>query len=399
MLFKYIELRDGRSRLLRVIAGAVCMICLVLPVSDAQAKFTTRAKQAILLDAETGAVLFQHNPDELVPPASMSKLMTLVVIFKALKQGQLSLKDEFVVSTNAWRTGGAPSRTSAMMVPINTSETLESLLQGIVVQSGNDACIAIAEGLSGTEAEFAKMMTRQAREIGLSRSTFGNSTGLPHPDQLMSMRELAKLARHLMMAYPDYYPRFAQREFRYRRHRFINRNPLLFQNIGVDGLKTGYLKASGYGIVASAKRGERRLIVAMSGLPTKAARKLEARKLLDYGFRNFAAFKIFDTNEEVGQALVWGGDKMYVRLVGQGEVKILLPRFVQKQKLKAEIIYNSPLKAPIKTGDRIATLRVVTGSDAVNDVPLFAGEDIKPAGFIGKGFDTLLYLAFSWVLS
>ncbi len=399
MPFNCFGLKDGFGGMLRAVVCAACVLCLLLPVPSAHAKFTTRAKQAILVDAETGAVLFQHNADELVPPASMSKLMTLAVIFKALKQGQLNLKDEFVVSTNAWRTGGAPSRTSAMMVPINTSETLDSLLQGIVVQSGNDACIAIAEGLSGTEDEFAKMMTRQAREIGLSRSTFGNATGLPHPDQLMTMRELVKLARHLMKAYPVYYTRFSQKEFRYRKHRFINRNPLLFQNIGVDGLKTGYLKVSGYGIVASAKRGERRFIVAMSGLRTKAARKLEARKLLDYGFRNFAAFKIFDTDEEIGQALVWGGEKMYVRLVGKGDVKILLPRFVQKQKLKAEIIYNSPLKAPIKTGDRIATLRVVTGSDGVNDVPLYAGEENPSVGFIGKGFDSLLYLAFNWVLS
>ena len=399
MFFRYLGRAARVGRGLRWAVTACAAFLVLLPVADASAKFSTRAKQAILLDAETGAVLFQHNADELVPPASMSKLMTLAVIFKGLKTGELKLDDDFVVSTNAWRTGGAPSRTSAMMVPINTSEPLEQLLQGIIVQSGNDACIAIAEGMAGTEAEFAKIMTEQARKIGLTRSTFGNATGLPHPDQLMSMRELAILSRHLMKTYPEYYPMFAQKEFKYRRHRFINRNPLLFANIGVDGLKTGYLKASGYGIVVSAKRGERRLIVALSGLATKSARKLEARKLLDYGFRSFAAFKIYDANETISQALVWGGDRMYVPLVGDGEVRILLPRFSRKQKLKAEIIYKSPLKAPIRKGDRVATLRVVTDQDAVNDVPLFAGEDVEASGFIGKGLDTLLHLAFRWVLS
>ena len=194
--------------------------------------------------------------------------MTLAVIYKALKQNQLKMTDEFVMSEHAWRTGGAPSRTSAMFVPINTRASLEQLLQGIVVQSGNDAAIALAEGLAGSEEAFAKVMTAEARRIGLEKSTFANPTGLNHPDQLMSARELAKLSEFIIAEYPEYYKMFAQKRFNYRRHKFINRNRLLFSDIGVDGLKTGYTKAAGYSVVISAVQNGRRLIAVLSGLKT-----------------------------------------------------------------------------------------------------------------------------------
>ena len=364
----------------------------------ASAEMTTRAKQAILMDANTGAVLFQHNADELAPPASMSKLMTLAVVFRGLKEGRIKPEDEILVSENAWRTGGAPSGTSAMFVPINTREPLSEILKGIIIQSGNDVSIAVAEAMSGTEAAFAKLMTDEARRLGLTKSTFRNATGLHHPEHLMTARELALLARHLIQAYPEHYPLFAEREYRYRKHRFFNRNPLLALDLGVDGLKTGYVKEAGYGIVASAKQDGRRVILVINGMEDPQARRNEAVRLIEWGFKGFADFKLFDAEEVVGRARVWGGDRMFVPLVGAGEITVMLPKAQSGQRLQAQIIYNSPLKAPIRKGDVIAKLRVTTASQSVNEVPLHAGEDVPAAGAMRRGLDTLVHMAFGWVL-
>ena len=231
---------------------------------SAQTEITTKARQAILMDADSGAVLFQHNADEMAPPASMSKLMTIAIVFKALKSGQIKLDDEFLMSVNAWRRGGAPSGTSAMLVPVNTREKLDLLLQGVIVQSGNDACIAIAEGLAGTEDAFARLMVEEARKIGMKKAEFRNATGLSHPEHRMPVRELAILARHIIREYPEHYGRFSQRELLYRKHTFANRNPVLGAGLGIDGMKTGHLKESGYGIVVSAKQDNRRLILVIN---------------------------------------------------------------------------------------------------------------------------------------
>jgi D-alanyl-D-alanine carboxypeptidase (penicillin-binding protein 5/6) len=361
-------------------------------------EMTTRAKQAILVDANTGAVLFQHNADELAPPASMSKLMTLAVIFRGLKEGRLKPEDEILFSVNAWRTGGAPSGTSAMFVPVNTKEPLSEVLKGIVIQSGNDACIAVAEAMAGSEAAFAKMMTEEARRLGLTKSTFRNATGLHDPEHLMTARELALLARHIIQDYPEHYPLFAEREYRYRKHRFFNRNPLLALDLGVDGLKTGYVKEAGYGLVASAKQDNRRVILVINGMEDAQARRNEAARLLEWGFKGFADFKLFDAEEVVGRARVWGGDRMYVPLIGAREITVLLPKAQSAQRLSAQIVYKSPLKAPIKKGDVIAKLRVTTASQTVNEVPLAAGEDVPAAGTMRRGLDTLVHMTLGWVL-
>jgi serine-type D-Ala-D-Ala carboxypeptidase (penicillin-binding protein 5/6) len=362
-----------------------------------QSEFTIKARQAILTDADSGAVLFQHNADELAPPASMSKLMTLAVTFRALKQGTIKPEDEFLMSENAWRKGGGPSGTSAMFVPINTRVRVEELIKGIIIQSGNDAAISIAEGIAGSETAFAKQMTDEARRLGLTKSTFTNATGLYEPGHQMTARELAQLGRYLIREFPDYYSIFAVKEFPYRKHKFINRNPLLFMNIGADGMKTGFIKESGYGIVGSAKQGERRLIVVINGLATQEDRKEEARRLLEWGFRSFGEFKLFDAGETVGKARVWGGDRMNVPLIGNGGVVVVLPRFPANQKLKAEIVYNGPLKAPIAKGDQVARLRVTSSTDATSEVPLYAAEDVKAAGTWKRGFDTLLHMATRWI--
>lgn len=393
-----------RSRLVgwagRALMALVVALAFLGPIAKqahAAVGITTKAKQAILIDVDSGAVLFQHNADELMPPASMSKLMTLAVVFRAIRAGQLRLDDKFLMSEDAWRRGGAPSRTAAMFVPVNTTETLENLIKGIIIQSGNDASIAIAQGMARDEATFAKMMTKEARRIGMTKSTFANATGLYHTNHLMTARELAKLATFLMKEYPEFYPLFGQREFRYRKHRFRNRNPLLFLDLGVDGLKTGYVKKAGYGVVASAKQNGRRLLLVINGLKTKAQRKREGRKLLRWGFRTFKEFKLYESGDVIGKARVWGGQSIYVPLTGNGAIKVLLPRFPANQKLKAEIVYNAPLKPPVRAGDKVAMLRVTSSAKAVNEVPLYAAENVPRAGLVRRGLDSLAYLAFGWL--
>jgi len=275
--------------------------------------------------------------------------------------------------------------------------TLGELLQGITVQSGNDACIIVAEGMAGSEDAFSDVMAEYGREIGLKDSTFRNSTGLPHPDHMMTARELAKLAIHVIKEYPEYYHYFSQKEYKYRKHTFYNRNPLVYDGIGVDGLKTGYIKASGYGLVASAKQRGQRLVVVVNGLKSKKERRAEGKKLLQWGFRSFKQWKLFDAGTTIGTALVWGGTKRSVDLTGKGVVSILLPRTASR-KIKASIVYQGPLKPPIKKGDEVAYLRVTAPNAAVNQIPLYAAEDIGEGPMWMKGLESLLHLAFGWVL-
>lgn len=380
------------GRLGVVVLFAVAMV-VAAQAGGTDQGFTTKAPRAILMDAATGAVLLQVNADELAPPASMSKLMTLAVVFKALDEGKLTGSDEFVMSVNAWRKGGAPSGTAAMMVPVNTKATINELVQGIAVQSGNDASIAIAEGMAGSETAFAKLMNAEARRIGLTRSTFANATGLHHDNHLMTVRELALLARHLITQYPERYSVFSQKEFLYRKHKFYNRNPLLFMGVGADGLKTGYTKEAGHGLVASAQRDGKRLIMVLGGLATPEERKREAVRLLEWGFNSFSTVVVFPEGEIVGQARVWGGDSMYVSLAGDGDVTMSLPKYPANQRLSAEIMYRAPLKAPVKKGDRVATLKVQSTSSASAEIPLYAQEDIAEAGIFRRGFDSLLIMA------
>jgi D-alanyl-D-alanine carboxypeptidase (penicillin-binding protein 5/6) len=367
------------------------------PAQTQSGEVVIKSPHAILMDADSGGILFQRNADELVPPASMSKLMLLIMIYDALRSGEITPETEVMMSEYAWRTGGAPSRTSAMFVPLGKTAKVDEMLKGIIVQSGNDASIAMAERLGGSESRFAEAMTEQARRLGLKKSVFKNATGLYHPEHLSTMRELAALARIIIRDYPEHYPMFAQREFNYRQHKFYNRNPLLGAVAGVDGLKTGYVKESGYGIVASAKVDNRRLIMVTGGAATAEERKDDGRRLLEWGFKNFSEVKLFDAGEVVGHARVWGGDRMYMPLTGDNGVNIVLPRFPANQKLSARIIYNGPLKPPLKKGDQVATLRVTTSTEAMNEVPLFAAENVQKAGFVRRGLDSVLYLATGWM--
>jgi D-alanyl-D-alanine carboxypeptidase (penicillin-binding protein 5/6) len=361
--------------------------------------FETKAKHAILMDADANLVLFEKDADTLAPPASMSKLMTLAIVFRELKAGRLKLEDEFKVSEHAWRTGGAPSGGSAMFAPLNTTVSIGDLIQGITVQSGNDAAIILAEGIGGSEEAFAKQMTEYARTIGLEKSTFVNATGLPAEGHLMSVRELAILAHYLIYTYPEYYHFFGEKEFKYRdKFVFHNRNPLIDMNIGVDGMKTGFIKESGYGLVASAKRGDQRLLLVVGGLESAKDREAESSKLLEWGFKSFKPFRLFDQGQKVSDALVWGGTQHYVPLVGDGDINIILPS-TATGKVTASIVYNGPIKAPVRKGDQLAVLRVTSAeSQATNDIPLYAGDDIDRSNFAMRGLDSLLVLAFGWLL-
>jgi len=361
--------------------------------------FETKAKHVVLMDADANLVLFEKDADTQVPPASMSKLMTLAIVFRELKAGHIKLDDQFKVSEHAWRTGGAPSGSSAMFAPLNSMVTVSDLIQGITVQSGNDAAIILAEGIAGSEDAFARQMTEYGKQIGLEKSTFVNATGLPAEGHLMTARDLATLAHYIIYTYPEYYHFFGEKEFKYRdKFTFHNRNPLIFANIGVDGMKTGYIKESGYGLVASAKQGDQRLILVITGLDSAKDREAEGAKLIDWGFKSFKPFRLFDEGQTVSDALVWGGTQHYVPLVGDGNINIILPASATG-KVSASIVYNGPIKAPIRKGDQVAILRITADeSQATNDIPLYAGDDIGQSNFAMRGLDSLLVLAFGWLL-
>jgi D-alanyl-D-alanine carboxypeptidase (penicillin-binding protein 5/6) len=380
-------------------AGAIGLSAPASAATKAPAgAFDTKAKHAILMNADADLVFYEKDADTLMPPASMSKLMTLAVVFRELKAGHIKLDDQFKVSEHAWREGGAPSGSSAMFAPLNSTVSVEDLIRGVTVQSGNDACIILAEGISGSEDAFVKEMNKYAKEIGLTKSHFENSTGLPADGHVMTARELALLADYLIKNYPEYYHYFGEKEFQFGKWRFTNRNPLVFEDLGVDGLKTGYIEEAGYRLVASAVRDNQRVIMVVSGLNTKKEREEEPRKLLEWGFKSFKPYRLFDQGEKVSDALVWGGTRHYVPLVGNENIDIILP-FNTSGQVTAQIVYDGPIKAPIRKGDQVATLRVTAAdTKATNDIPLYAGEDVGQSNFAMRGLDSLFVLAFGWML-
>ncbi|WP_136657337.1 D-alanyl-D-alanine carboxypeptidase family protein [Nitratireductor sp. XY-223] len=375
---------------------ATLLAVIVLPGGAAAQIFETKAKQAYLIEAETGTVLFAKNEDDLIPPASLAKLMTMEMVFNALKMGQLTLEDEFQVSENAWRTGGAVSGTSTMFAEINSSIRLADLIRGVIVQSGNDACIVIAEGMAGSEDNFAEMMTERARALGLEKSVFGNSTGLPHPDARVTVRELVLLARHIQQSYPEYYTIYSELDFTWNKIFQRNRNPLLRSNIGVDGLKTGFTEESGYGIVSSIQRDGRRLFLAMSGMSSIKERAEEARKMLEWGLRSFEKRELFADGEIIGNASVYGGERSKVALMAGGPVNIFVP-VTNADRLKARIVYDWPLTAPVDEGRPVGTLNVWIGDTLSQQTPLFAAESVPKGPLHKRAFDALQELMLFWL--
>ena len=371
-----------------VVFAACCVAAAPNPVSGPKSSegYQTAAAHAILIEAGSGSVLFEKAADDLIPPASLSKLMTQEVVFNLLKQGRLKATDEFIVSTNAWRRGGAPSHTSSMFIPIHSKVSVDDLLHGAIIQSANDACIVLAEGISGNESSFAELMTKRARELGLAKSTFGNSTGLPDPRQLMTARELAKLARHIIESYPDYYKYYSEREFTWNKIRQFNRNPLLTMNIGADGLKTGFTKEAGYGLVGSAVQNGLRLIVVVNGLRSEKERADEAKKMLEWGFHNFQSGLLFAEGQEIAQAKLYGGTKGHVPLTARKEVRLMVPRG-SRDKIIARVVYSGPVPAPVQQGQKIGTLKVWRGEFVVLEVPLEAAESVGAGSMPRRAFD------------
>jgi serine-type D-Ala-D-Ala carboxypeptidase (penicillin-binding protein 5/6) len=354
---------------------------------EVEGGFDGDAPTAILIEASSGSVLFEKNADELRAPSSMMKLMTAEVVFNAIKKGEVKLTDEYRVSENAWRKGGAPSGGSTMFAAIHSKIAVDDLLRGAIIQSGNDACMILAEAMAGNERTFAtEMMTKRAREIGLTRSTFGNSNGLPDPANKMTVRELSKLARHIILTYPDFYKLFGEREYTWNKIRQQNRNPLLNSLEGADGLKTGFTKEGGYGMVGSAVQNGMRLIVVINGLEDSDDRASEAKKMLEWGFRNFEARTLFAAQQPVGWAKVFGGESRSVKLTSSEPVKVM----VQKNgtdKLIARVVYNGPVRAPVEAGQRVGFVKVWRGANLAMEAPVYAAEPVARGSTIRRAID------------
>jgi len=348
--------------------------------------FDGDAPTAILVEASSGSVLFEKNADELRAPSSMMKLMTAELVFHAIKQGDVKLNDEYRVSENAWRRGGAPSGTSTMFAALNSKVSVDDLLHGALIPSGNDACIVLAEGMAGNEVAFAEMLTKRARELGMTQSTFGNSNGLPNPANKMTVRELAKLARYVILTYPDFYKLFGEREFTWNKIRQQNRNPLLNSMEGADGLKTGYTKEGGYGLVGSAVQNGIRLIVVINGLDDPDDRATEAKKMLEWGYRNFEARTLFAAQQPVGYAKVFGGESRSVKLASPEPIKVM----VQKNgtdKLIARVVYNGPVRAPIESGQPVGVVKVWRGTNIAMEAPVYAAEPVGKGSTMRRAID------------
>jgi len=348
--------------------------------------FDGDAPTAILIESSSGSVLFEKNADELRAPSSMMKLMTAEVVFHAIKQGEVKLTDEYHVSENAWRKGGAPAGGSTMFAAIHSKISVDDLLHGAIIQSGNDACMVLAEGIAGNERMFAEIMTKQARELGMTQSTFANSNGLPDPGNKMTVRELAKLARHIILTYPEFYKLFSEREFTWNKIRQQNRNPLLTSLEGADGLKTGFTKEGGYGMVGSAVRNGLRLIVVVNGLDDPDDRATEAKKMLEWGFRNFESRMVFAAEQPIGSAKVFGGESRSVRLTSPEPIKVM----VQKNgsdKLIARIVYNGPVRAPIEAGQQVGVVRVWRGTNIATETPVYAAESVATGSTMRRAID------------
>ncbi len=346
----------------------------------------TSAPHAILIDSATHSVLFEKDADALVIPASTAKLMTAEIVFHEIALGHLKLDDQFPISESAWRFGGAPARGSSMFAALNSQVRVEDLIRGLVIVSGNDAAIALAEGIAGSEGAFATLMTKRARELGLEHSTFTNAWGRGDPEQKVTPREMTLLANHVIETYPELYKYFGEKEFTWNKIRQTNRNPLLTMDIGADGLKTGNIDESGYGLIGSAVQNGQRLILALYGSSSAKDRADEARKIFLWGFRSFDSKPIFQAGEVIGGAKVYGGNISYVPLVAEGDIKILTPRN-GTEKLTGRIVYTGPLIAPVEEGKEVARLKVFRGTVQILDMPLKTAAAVEQGSLPRRAMD------------
>ena len=378
------------------LAGMVLCLALLLaaPVCAAAPPFDTAAQYMVLMDSRSGKVFAEKNADELMQPASMSKIMTMLMVFERLRSGRLHMDDKFLITEDAWRRGGARSGGSTMYAEVNSRVALSDLIQGVIVQSANDACIAIAEGISGSEKAFAELMTKRARELGLTKTTFKNATGLPEDGHVTTARELGMLARYLIEVFPEEFKYYKEREFTWNNITQKNRNPLLGVYPGADGLKTGHTSESGYGLIGTAMRGGRRLILIINGLQSARDRSNEAQKLLDWGFRQFRTVELFAAGQTVGSARVWGGTRSFVPLVTRNNVDFMLSD-AERANAEAEIVYKGPLMAPVSAGAQVGVMRFKLDGHIVNQIPVFTARNVTASNEMWrKALDSVLYYAF-----
>ena len=378
------------SSLNKLFAAGLLAVSFIASVAGNHAwaqigRVDTLARQMIMVDAANGTVIFEKNSDELMPPSSMSKLMTAYMVFEQLASGKLRMDDVFPVSEKAWRMQG-----SKMFVHVGDRVKVEDLLRGVIIQSGNDACIVLAEGIAGSEERFAEMMNEHAKAIGLMNSSFRNASGWPDPDHMMTARDLSTLAKRIINDFPQYYHFYSEKEFTYGIDSVTkkpitqgNRNPLLYKDIGADGLKTGHTEAAGYGLTASVKRGDRRLILVVNGLKSMNERSREAERLMEIAFREYETYKLFSAGTVVDEADVWLGNKAKVPLLLERDIAVTLPRR-NRSGMKVVLNYDNNIPAPIAKGTPLAKLSITAPEMQPIEVALVAGDDVGQLGFTGR---------------
>ncbi len=388
----------------RLIGYCVCLLSAASAAAAADpapAGFVTKAAQAYMIEASTGTVLLAKNEDQSFSPASLAKLMTMDIVFASLKGGEITLDTDYPVSEFAWRTGGAPSRTATMFASLKSRVRVEDLVKGVAIQGANDSCIILAEGMSGTEENFAAAMTRRAQTLGMTKSIFGNSTGLPDGGKSKTTaRDMVTLAADLQQTYPAYYPYFAQADFEWNKIFQRNRNPLLGLGLGADGLATGFAEGEGYSIVASVQRDGKRLFLALGGIASDKERTDEAKRILEWGLTSFETRQIFTEKEVVGSASVYGGQSGSVNLVAKTPVSVYIP-VSNPDRLAARIIYRWPLTAPVAADAEAGTLVISSGGRVLREVPLFTAQGVAEGSLTSRAVDALLELGesvfFSWL--
>lgn len=370
----------------RILMLAVTMFTLVTAQAHA-ATIDTKAKQAIIVDFETGAVLMAKNADEQMPTSSMSKVVTMYAVFEALKKGDLSLEDTLTVSEKAWRMGG-----SKMFVEVGKKIKVEDLIRGVIIQSGNDATIVLAEGLAGTEDAFAKMLNNQAQLLGMENSNFVNASGWPDENHYSTARDLSKLGVALIKNFPEYYSYYSEEEFTFSDITQKNRNPLLYRDIGADGIKTGHTEAAGYGLIGSGKNDGRRVVLVVNGLDSAKARAEESSRLLEWALKNFESKTFFESGKPVAQAEVTMGKSDTVGLVAKEDVLATVPKF-DTADINVEVVYEKPLIAPVTKGQQVGMLKISIPDQEPLETPLYTAADVPALGFFAQTVAKLKLLA------
>ena len=368
--------------------------CSLLFSSQTNAEFDIKARTAILQDYLSGEILYEKNPDHSIYPASMTKIMTTIVAFDLLERGELKLDEKFIISENAWRLSA--SGYSSMFIMVGDEVSVENLLKGIIIASGNDACVALAEGIAGTEEEFAIMMTSKAIELGMENTNFANSSGINHVDNNSTVRDIMIMSNYLIKTYPDYYKYFKEKEFTWYRTggdpiKQGNRNPLLYKNLGADGIKTGYLAVEKYSLASSIMKNKRRLIAVGSGFETKNSRSRESAKLLTWGMTNFNLIEIAKANTPIAQVDVWLGNKPFIDVYINENIYKTVPKS-RKKLLKATLTYNGPVQAPIEKDDIIGKLKITYKDEVINEYDLLAFNNVKRLNIFSRLMKSLNYL-------